>query len=379
MYFLTKNILQEVYRCYPFIFIFYEFYKHFLRKIKIKIIMNTKQLLLYLNPYDEYDSVIIHETTEINEDNCNQDGIKFCIEHTSEPEKTRDIKLYPEIEIDKENLIYGKLNGFVSNSKGVVEEKNYSGYSIEMIRTYLKSEITVYFDKTKDEFNQLGYKEQPGVIVNIEKKFESLYSTYSTEYIKNEVGRYIGVKITFNSLKYKTNYPVISIIIVGDKTNKPFFVDYGKLGSKNTNWENYANRLKVKTDINGTTLNSNASANGYYLVNADDKFVFTNYRCEFDMVSTSETSSSVKWYHKNETEGNQNVCALNTDGYYKKDEINHYKLICQNNQLELFINDILKGTFNISVPSPVEIGFRINSGEGHYIKYKNFVIYKLEE
>ena len=97
------------------------------------------------------------------------------------------------------------------------------------------------------------------------------------------------------------------------------------------------------------------------------------------MVSTSETSSSVKWYHKNETEGNQNVCALNTDGYYKKDEINHYKLICQNNQLELFINDVLKGTFNISVPSPVEIGFRINSGENHYIKYKNFVIYKLEE
>ena len=131
--------------------------------------MNTKQLLLYLNPYDEYDSVIIHETMEINEDNCNQDGIKFCIEHTSEPEKTIDIELYPEIEIDKENLIYGKLNGFVSNSKGVVKEENYSGYSIEMIRTYLKSEITVYFDKTKDEFNQLGYKEQPGVIVNIEK------------------------------------------------------------------------------------------------------------------------------------------------------------------------------------------------------------------
>ena len=77
-----------------------------------------------------------------------------------------------------------------------------------MLRTYLQKEIEIYFENE--------YDEKPGILVNIEKKFESLYRTYSLEYFSAN-NKYTGVKITFNSLKFKTVYPAINIIIIGDK------------------------------------------------------------------------------------------------------------------------------------------------------------------
>lgn len=268
MYFLTKNILQEVYRCYPFIFIFHEFYKHFLRKIKIKIIMNTKNIILYLDRWKELfdnDKVEIREVEEVD-DGIHQDGLKITFLHTaenegieeeSENEIKRVLYLYPDLDIDKDGLVMGKLNGFVKkleNNTEIVSDEEVNTeeitpkYHVEILRTFLKQEINVTFE--------YPYDEKPGIWVNIEKKFESLYRTYSLEYSQDINNRYNKVKIIFNSLKIRSAYPEINIIVVGDEIDNK--EDYKNEVSSAKEAEIRKADIKIAADLDDLTQQVNS-------------------------------------------------------------------------------------------------------------------------
>lgn len=175
--------------------------------------MNAQDIILHLNPFDSNDEVKLLSVEAIDDDGCRQDGLKFTFQHSDE--KERILELYTDLDIDENNLISGKLNGYTYVNKITqeeFEEDSFLDRNIEILRTYLQKEITIYFDKDKE------YTEKPFVVVNIEKKYESLYRTYSVEYLSsNNNQTYYGVKIIFNSLKFKTVYPGINIIIIGDK------------------------------------------------------------------------------------------------------------------------------------------------------------------
>lgn len=180
--------------------------------------MNTKNILLHLNPFDNNDIVTLTSVEKINDDGCRQDGLKFNFKHSAD-NKNRTIDLYADVDIDENNLVSGKLNGYIYNkiTQEEITENNSSGYHVEILRTYLQKEIVVHFHKDGDN-KEYEYFEKPGVVINIDKKYESLYRSYSVEYLSsNNNQSYYGVKITFNSLKFKTVYPAINIIIIGDE------------------------------------------------------------------------------------------------------------------------------------------------------------------
>ena len=172
--------------------------------------MNIQDILLHLNPFDNNDTVTITSVEEIKEDGCHQDGLRINFEH-SRDNKQRSMELYTDLDIDTDNLITSKLNGYIYNKvSSDIEEEQENEHQIEILRTYLQKELIINFENE--------YKERPFVIVNIDKKFESLYRTYSLEYLSSDNNlSYYGVKITFNSLKLKTVYPGINIIIIGDR------------------------------------------------------------------------------------------------------------------------------------------------------------------
>ena len=151
------------------------------------------------------------------------------------------------------------------------------------------------------------------------------------------------------------------------------FYDTGVDGTKNTNWENYSNRLGVVTDENGTILTGNASSNGYYFANASDKFIFDEYTCEFIVVGTP--SSSVRWYHQNTSNSNENVFTFNT-GWFNQTE-NLVKITVENGVATLIVNGTERGTTTLTLTAPYEIGFRIATGTSNTITYKNFKIYPI--
>ena len=149
------------------------------------------------------------------------------------------------------------------------------------------------------------------------------------------------------------------------------FYDRGIDGFKNTNWTNYSNRLTVVTDENGTTLTSNGSANGYYFVNGDNPFIFTEYTVEFDVVTSGGT---IRWYHQNQNSENENVFTLNsyiTDGC-------HVKIIVQNGTATLYVDNVQKTTATLTVTGPYEISFRTLNAITNTITYKNFTAHPLE-
>ena len=103
------------------------------------------------------------------------------------------------------------------------------------------------------------------------------------------------------------------------------FLDWAVTGDKNNNWLNYSNRLTVETDDTGTLLTGNASSNGYYFAKGDDPFIFTDYQCEFDVISVNTTLTGLRWYHQNESNANENVFVLGASWF--SDDINHVQII----------------------------------------------------
>ena len=163
----------------------------------------------------------------------------------------------------------------------------------------------------------------------------------------------------------------------GDFTSEPIeildasFIDEAITGKKNSNWTNYSTRLTVETDETGTLLTGYASSNGYYFAKGDDPFIFSDYQCEFDVVSISGGS---RWYHQDQTTGNENVFVLNT---WIPETGGHVKITVQDGLATLYVDDVQKTTYNCTVESPYEVAFRFNNGTSNTLKYKNFIIYPI--
>lgn len=146
------------------------------------------------------------------------------------------------------------------------------------------------------------------------------------------------------------------------------FYDQAVTGKKNDKWGNYSNRLTIETDATGTLLTGYASSNGYYIANSEDAFSFSDYTCEFDVVSIS---GGVRWYHQHETLGNENVFVLNT---YVSDG-NHVKIVVKNGTAILYVDNVQRATYTLTISSLYEVAFRFNTGVNNTIKYKNFILY----
>lgn len=153
---------------------------------------------------------------------CNQDTLKITLHQinknlntieASDPNITeKTLTISSNLDIDNEGLYKTKLVGYESYSKKLIENNEelngLSSHKIELLQTTLSKKIDI-------EFNE-AYDSEPAIVVTINKKYETLYRSYSTDFIKNDGGKYIGVTIIFNSLKTKQTYPDIKITIIGD-------------------------------------------------------------------------------------------------------------------------------------------------------------------
>lgn len=144
------------------------------------------------------------------------------------------------------------------------------------------------------------------------------------------------------------------------------FYDSGVQGTKNTDWENYSNRLSITVDSTGTLV-SKGSSNGFYY--ADNGSTFTDYIAEFDVVSCS----AALWYHSGQSSTSQNIINLAT--YFN--DGGHCKIVSDNGVAKVYKDGTQVGTdITITATAPSKIGFRVNTGtEERSIKYKNFKVY----
>ena len=146
------------------------------------------------------------------------------------------------------------------------------------------------------------------------------------------------------------------------------FFDEAVTGHKNSNWNNYNNRLSLETDETGTLLTGYASSNGYYIANASDPFIFDDYCCEFDIITKTGLA---RWYHQNNNNQTGNVFILDSV------PVGHAKIICQNGTAKLYIDDVQVRSADLTVAAPYEIAFRFNTGTGNTLKYANFIVYPI--
>ena len=125
---------------------------------------------------------------------------------------SRDFVIKSDIDLKDEALLC-TLDGYINDKLRLQPDpENHlatltSNY-IEAVDTTLQSEITLNFENT--------YTKMPHVILTIDKKYQSYYYSYSTEFITDSDGKYTGVIITFDRLKRKQVYPIINIAIIGD-------------------------------------------------------------------------------------------------------------------------------------------------------------------
>lgn len=147
---------------------------------------------------------------------CNQDSIVFTLNKINLPLSyinpkdntlTKKFTITSNVNLDKNGNYFSKLIGYTNTINEKPPEKEEIFREIEIVQTKLQKEIEIDFVNV--------YSQIPSVIINIDKEYESLYRTYSTEY-KKDRDKYIGVKIIFNNLKTKTKYPDININIIGN-------------------------------------------------------------------------------------------------------------------------------------------------------------------
>ena len=146
---------------------------------------------------------------------------------------SKKLNIRSELGVDDNNLYVSKLVGFSYDEKPVTEIDSTPGVlsnSIEILKTKLRKEIEIEFER--------DYEEKPSIIIDIDKKYESLFRTMSREYVIEEKTKtiwgipetknvYTGVKLIFNGLKTKNSYPDVSIVIIGD----------GKVGSVSISYD----------------------------------------------------------------------------------------------------------------------------------------------
>ena len=123
----------------------------------------------------------------------------------------REVTITSDVILDDNGLIETKFNGIITKKDSPTNTQqleNPSSHYVEMIKTSLRKEINITFERS--------YVEMPAITVNIDKENETLYRDFSTKYIKDSSNNYVGVTITFNYLKSKRIYPTINILIIGD-------------------------------------------------------------------------------------------------------------------------------------------------------------------
>ena len=187
--------------------------------------MINKNLLDALKPHNNptYFTVIkdVEQSTE-----CNQDTVELTlhqihnkdlseIENETNQITEKSLTISSNLDVDDSGLYRTKLIGYESYSKVKRVKPQLEGitsHKIEVIQAYLSKEIEI-------EFND-SYIDIPSVIVNIDSEYEMLYRSYSTEFILNDENKYIGVKIIFNNLKTRREYPYIKITIIGDEIHQ---------------------------------------------------------------------------------------------------------------------------------------------------------------
>lgn len=242
--------------------------------------MNAENIILYLKPWiDIYnnDEVKISDVVKLS-DGVYQDGIRIKFKHTSD-NICRYLDLYTDLDIDKDGLAMGKLNGFVTkcDNESETNTSDTPKYQIEILRTYLKKEINVSFE--------YPYDTKPGIWINIEKKHESLYRAYSLEYKKNTNNEYIGVKIIFNSLKYKTTYPEINIIVIGDEIKDKEDNKNETANAKEVNINNID--IKIAADLDDLTQQVNSISPNTGITVNNVIFPIDGYKISINEISTN--------------------------------------------------------------------------------------------
>lgn len=180
-------------------------------------------------------SIIITDIQQ-NQD-CGQENLKITVHQVDKSKEeieqganvvSRVLNIRSELGIDDEDLLITKLVGYSTNEQNIQTRPAETGllsHFIEILETTLKKEVTIEFAKE--------YRAPPSILINIESKYESLYKTVSKDYISYDVEEYdtngelidkktyyTGVNLTFNGLKGKQSYPLIDIIIIGDKEVK---------------------------------------------------------------------------------------------------------------------------------------------------------------
>ena len=141
------------------------------------------------------------------------------------------------------------------------------------------------------------------------------------------------------------------------------------------NWLNYSNRATVSADKNGTSIINTASSNAYYFVK-NSAYIFEDYECTFDIVSTGNYGL-VRWYIQAEDTSNQVVFIFNS--YVNRPCT--MRITSKDGEVNVYVDDELKTStpITITVTGPYEIGFRFNSimTEGTNFIYKNFKIWSI--
>ena len=194
---------------------------------------------------------------------------------------------------------------------------------------------------TPQEVRGLGDIISPKTLTDFNKQYSTLTTTTDTVH---------GVTTTI--------YDLDSTILFSDK---------GTTNNKNTNWQNYSNRLTIETDTEGTTV-TKGSSNGFYYVKNGDQ-TFTNYIAEFDIISCA----NVFWYANGTS--TQNIINLGT--YFGSG--GHCKIVSEEGVAKAYKDGTQVGNdITITATAPYGLGFRINAGDGtRNIKYKNFRVHRL--
>lgn len=161
-----------------------------------------------------------------NQDVCKEGVITFTLVQVNQnlnnlintESTTKELTIKGLLNSDENNIFSVDLLGYERAIQTTVEEQEEfpNSHYIEMIETSLSREITINFN--------YAYADMPSIIINIDKQYEKLYKSYSTDFIMetateynpNKETQFTGVKIIFNNLKVKKSYPLIKITVIGD-------------------------------------------------------------------------------------------------------------------------------------------------------------------
>ena len=171
-----------------------------------------------LNDACDQESMLI-ETTELR---VPKDKVVELLQAYSS--KKRTLEIVSSINVDRDGLYYGKLDGFIDSNNSQDEEElppEILSRDISILKATLRNEISIEFTSP--------FIEQPIVHVTIDKKYENLYRDYSIEFIIDESNNtFIGANIIFKSLKLRDSYPPIGIIVIGD-VKEDFYAENSKV------------------------------------------------------------------------------------------------------------------------------------------------------